>query len=285
MTGVTYNGRRAGQISAGRRPTMRVTMIDWLYTLPEILLVLVAGGLLAAIITTLPRLVRQVPLLAPSDANTDFVIRVQATLFTMCSLILAFTLVEADGNFRRVEALASAEASHIDRLDRLLARYDGPATAEIRTQLAAYVRSILQDDWPEILRGSESEKTRQAFAPVSRGVLALSPTPGRQTEIYSEMLRAFDAVAEGRDARINAAATGLPRIYWVVILFAALTLVLVSSTMHPSPFRKVILGCQMAVLGAFIGFVFVMDQPFKGETAVQTDHYTRALNHMETRPH
>lgn len=258
-------------------------MIEWLYTLPEILLVLAAAGILAAVITSLPRLVRHVPVLAPSDVNTDFVIRVQATLFTMCGLILAFTLVEADTNFRRVDALASAEASHIDRLDRLLARYDGADTAAIRSDLAAYLRSILRDDWPEILRGSESDKTREAFAPVSRGILALTPTPGRQTEIYSEMLRAFDAVAEGRDARVNAAATGLPRIYWVVILFAAMTLLFVSSTMHPSPFRKVILACQMAVLGAFIGFVFVMDQPFKGETAVQTDHYTRALKHMEAR--
>jgi len=259
-------------------------MINWLYSLPEVLLIGMASGLLAALMTVLPRLVQRLPVLAPADAHTDFVVRVQATLFTMNSLMLAFTLVEADGNFRRADALVSGEASQIDRLDRLLTRYGDPAALELRPDLRAYARSIIEDDWPRMIVGGESEKTRQAFTPISRGILALTPSPGRQTEIYSGILRAFDAVAEARDARLNAAGDGLPALYWIVVLFAAGMLLLVSSTMQVTPFRAVILGCQAAVLGAFIGFVFVMDQPFKGDTSVGTEHYVRALKHMNGRP-
>jgi hypothetical protein len=259
-------------------------MINWLYSLPEIVVIGLSSAFLVALMTALPRLVQRLPFLAPSDANTDFVVRVQATLFTMNSLMLAFTLVEADGNFRRVDSLISGEASQIDRLDRLLTRYGDPAALELRAHLRTYTQSIIDDDWPRMMHGNESEKTRQAFIPISRGVLGLNPSSDRQREIYSGILRAFDAVAEARDMRLNAAGDGLPRIYWIVVLFAATMLLLVSSTMQATRFRAIILGCQAAVLGAFIGFVFVMDQPFKGETSVSTDHYVRALKHMNGRP-
>jgi hypothetical protein len=258
-------------------------MINWLYSVPEIWLAVLAAALLAALMTFLPRVVRRIPALAPSDVNSDFVLRIQGTLFTMTSLVLAFTLVQADSNFRRVDALVSAEASQIDRLDRLLARYGDATATDVRVHLRTYLRSIIEDDWPAMLRDSESEKTRQAFAPVSRGVLALNPSPGRQTEIYSEMLRTFDAVAESRDVRLNAISMRLPTMYWVIVLFSALMLIFVSSTILSSPFRSIILGCQMAVVGGLIGFVFITDQPFLGETAVDTTDHMRALRYIEAR--
>ena len=212
-------------------------MINWLYSLPEIVVIGLSSAFLVALMTALPRLVQRLPFLAPSDANTDFVVRVQATLFTMNSLMLAFTLVEADGNFRRVDSLISCEASQIDRLDRLLTRYGDPAALELRAHLRTYTQSIIDDDWPRMMHGNESEKTRQALIPISRGVLGLNPSSDRQREIYSGILRAFDAVAEARDMRLNAAGDGLPRIYWIVVLFAATMLLLVSSTMQATRFR------------------------------------------------
>jgi hypothetical protein len=39
----------------------------------------------------------------------------------------------------------------------------------------------------------------------------------------------------------------------------------------------------MAVLGTFIGFVFIMDAPFKGETAVTSAAILDAIDEMEKR--
>lgn len=259
-------------------------MIAWVYSFPEVVLEACAAILLATLVTVMPWIVRRVPLLAVGEEHADLVLRIQVTLFTMTSLVLAFTLVQAEGNFRQVDAIISAEASQIDRLDRLLARYGDAAAAGIRRDLRTYTRSIIDDDWPAMLRNDESEKTREAFRPISRGVLALNPAPGRQTEIYSEMLRTFDAAAESRDTRLNAVSLRLPTTYWIVVLFSAAMIVFVSSTLGPSRFRAVLLACQMAVLGGLVGFVFVTDQPFLGATAVNTDDYTRALRHMDARP-
>ena len=62
-----------------------------------------------------------------------------------------------------------------------------------------------------------------------------------------------------------------------------LILLFVSSNIERTRFRSIILGCQMAVLGAFIGFVFVMDQPFKGRSAVDPQVIVQTIAIMENR--
>ena len=258
-------------------------MIDWLYTLPEPLVMAWATGIMICAMVILPRFVQRLPFLAPSDFNTDCVIRVQTTLFTMTSLVLAFTLVQADKDFREADSLVQFEASQINNLDRLLTRYNDPAVAAIRPHLLTYAKSIVKDEWPAMVYDRGSPKTQGLYVPVAQGILAIEPATPRQTQIYAEMLKALDAVAETRDRRLNSLTLGLPDIYWQVVLFSVLMVVLVSSTIEQTPFRMAILASQAAVLGAFVGFVFLMDAPFKGKTAVDTSSIVQVIAGMEAR--
>ena len=258
--------------------------MDWLYSFPDIVILILCAATLAALIVFLPSLVRSIPWLAPRDANTDFVLRMQATLFTMTSLVIAFTLVEADTNFRKADALVSTEASQLNRLDRLLLRYGDPAAAAVRPHLLAYARSIVSDEWPNMLKDKPGEGTRAALAQISRSVLSLDPQTNRQTMIYGEILRSFDSIAESRDARLAAVSVALPAAYWQVVLFAVLMLLFISSTMERTPFRTTVLAAQMAVIGAFLGFVFIQDQPLKGgQLTVDAEPIVQGIAILEAR--
>ena len=255
----------------------------WLHNFPEPLLLLIAAAVLAAVIVYLPRLTRRVPFLKPSDANTDFTARMQVPLFTMTALVLAFTLIQADSNFRMIDSQVTAEASQINQLDRLLTRYGERGAATARPFLRAYARSIVDDEWPEMLKDRSSEKTRTAFTAVSQSIMAIDPGPGRKSMIYGEMLKSLETIAEARDTRLNQLQVGLPAIYWEVVGFAVLILLLVSSTIEQTPFRAAVLGGQMAVLGAFIGLVFIMDTPFKGDTRITPKAIAQIASFMDKR--
>jgi hypothetical protein len=97
------------------------------------------------------------------------------------------------------------------------------------------------------------------------------------------MLKSLDGIAEARAARLNLATIALPTIYWVVVLFAVTVVVFVSCVIPRTPFRSLLLAAQAAVLGAFVGFVFVMDQPFKGQTAIGPDSFVQTIARMEAR--
>lgn len=258
-------------------------MIDWLYTIPEPLVLMSAAATMIVAMVLLPRLVQRLPLMAPNDFHTDFVIRVQTTLFTMSSLVLAFTLVQADKNFRDADALVQAEASQITSLDRLLARYGDPDVMAVRPQLLAYAKSIVGDEWPAMLADKGSGTTQALYVPVGQAILAISPAMPREIQIYAEMLRSLDSISELRDRRLNSLTVGLPAIYWHVVLFSVLMVLLVSSTIEQTPFRVAVLASQAAVLGTFVGFVFLMDAPFKGTTAVGAESIVQAIARMEAR--
>lgn len=258
-------------------------MIDWLYFLPELLIVALVAAILSTAIAWLPRLVRRIPGLAHSDVNTEFVIRMQAPLFTLTALVLTFTLVEAERNYRQVDSDLTAEASQVNLLDRLLARYDTPAATVLRPLARAYAQSIVKDEWPRMLDGKPSRPTNLAYARLSRAVMAMDPMPGRQSLIFAELLKSLDATAEARDRRLANVRVRLPGIYWAVILFATLMLLFVSSTISPTRLRTTVLAAQLAVLGAFIGFVFIMDAPFIGETAVRPVALAQVIQAMENR--
>ena len=258
-------------------------MIDWLYTLPEPVLLYLPAAVLVLLLVYLPRLIQRVPWFAPCDAHTDFVMRTQGTLFTMTSVLLVFTLIQADINFREADSLVSAEAARIDQLDRLLTRYGDETAHAVRPLLRTYALSIPHDEWPKMLKGRGSDATSRAFTQISRRILAMHPATTRQTLIMGEMLKSLDSVAEARAHRLNLIGLGLPTLYWEVVLFALAMLVGVSCMVQQTAFRSVVLAAQAAAIGAFVGFVFIMDQPFKGDTGISPSPFIDTVARMGRR--
>lgn len=256
-------------------------MADWLYSLPDWLLLAIWAGAFALFIVVLPSLTHRVPWLRPGPESTDFVLRLQPTLFTVTSFVVAFTLFEAQSNIRKIDALVSSEAAQINRLDRLLVRYGDDSANQARGHLLAYARSVIAEDWPDMLSGGD-DKTRDAFVQVSRSILALKPREP-QMALQPEILRAIDGVGEARELRLKAATARLSATFWQTVLLAVVLLIFVSSIIERKPYRTVVLSCQMAVLGAFIGFVFVMDQPLKGRSAVDPAAIVKTIAIMEGR--
>lgn len=258
-------------------------MFAWLSSLPDAVIVVGAIGVLGGLVVVIPLILRLLPITAPTPENTDFVMRIQGTLFAVSGFALAFALTEAQANYRRVDAQVTAEAAHVNNLDRLLARYGEPAVAAIRPVLLAYANSVATTEWTAMRRDQENEPTGLAFVPVARAITAIRPTDGRQVTLYAEMVRSIDSIMEARDARLEAMHTELPGIYWTVVLFALGILVLASSVIERTPFRNIALAAQMSVLGAFVGILFITDHPYHGQTSIGPDAMLKAISQMKTR--
>lgn len=258
-------------------------MFDRVYSLPEGLILVLTVLLLVGLMAAMPHLVRQLRWMKHNDANTDFVIRTQATLFTMTSLVLTFTLVQADINYRQADALVTNEASRIEQMDRLMARFGDRGVLEARPLLKAYAESLVRDEWPLMLNEERHDRTAQGFAALSRLVLAIHPADERQNLVLAEMLKTMDTIADLRAQRLNMVTIRLPNLYWWVVLLAVAMLLFVSGAITPTPFRRTILCAQAAVLGGFLGFVFIMDQPFRGETAISAEPIAKAIQRMAQR--
>lgn len=258
-------------------------MLDFLYHFPEGVILVLTVVVIVALISILPLIVQRFPPLYPNEKNTDFVIRTQATLFTMTSLVLAFTLVQTDINFRQADALVSSEAARIEQLDRLLTRYGDAEVAAGRPLLRAYALALARDEWPNMLDDERHESSMRTFGALSRHILAINPTTERQNLVLAEMFRTLDTISDVRAQRLNIVSTKLPSLYWWVVLLAMAMLLFVSATIQQTAFRRIVLSAQAAVLGGFLGFVFIMDQPFRGETGLGPEAILKAVERIDAR--
>lgn len=258
-------------------------MLDWLNSLPDAVIVIGFAALMGGLIVVIPLIMRSLPIVAPTPENTEFVMRIQGTLFVMSGFALAFTLAQAQANVRHVDALVAAEAAHINNLDRILTRYGEPSVAAIRPDLMTYANSVATLEWEAMHHDKEHEPTMQAFAPVARAITAVNPTNARQATLYAEMMKSIDQIMESRALRLEAVHIALPGIYWGVVIFAMAVLVLASCVIERTPFRNLALATQMSVLGAFIGILFITDHPFHGESSIGPDAFVKAMSEMKAR--
>lgn len=264
-------------------------MTAFLYSLsdPTIVLLFALMGILVMIVVFVIR--KQLPFFrkprTPEEIkkSDDFLIGARATVIAMCSLVLAFSMVTVIGNFNRAEAAAAAEASLINNMDRMMARYGDPAVAELRKNLMAYTRSIVDDEWPLLSQELGSEKTRELFVPISQGVIAIHPEPGRQSVVYTEMVKKADDIAEARDARIESTSTSLAGIFWLMVGMTFSAMILMTLFIELTPIRVFGFAIQLMAFSALMSVVFIYDQPFNGQTSVSNKAFVKTISAMQNR--
>ena len=96
--------------------------MDFLYNFSNLSIMFSFIFMIGLLLTILHFIARSVPFLRPRPETFDFAMRMQIPVFSMCGLLLAFSLVNVQGNLKRVDALVTAEAAQLNNLDRLLSR-------------------------------------------------------------------------------------------------------------------------------------------------------------------
>lgn len=165
----------------------------------------------------------------------------------------------------------------------MLTRFNSDKAADVRQHLMAYTKSIVEDDWPALVNGGASQKTTDLFKPVSHGIIAIHPENDRQVSLYASAVNLAHDLERMREVRLESGTLQIPTNYWMVILFAMLSKILLSALLDRSGMGNYVLGVQMAVLGALLGLVLIFDEPYKGQTSVQPDNFVSVLEKMRTR--
>ncbi|MCD6026702.1 MAG: hypothetical protein K0R08_1221 [Solimicrobium sp.] len=201
----------------------------------------------------------------------------------LISLVLAFSLGLALENTRTLAKAVSDEASQINNLDRLLLQFGDSAAEEVRPYLHAYTKSIVEDEWPDLLKGGLSEVTGKKFQSFSRAVIKLTPHGERETALYSSAIQLTDQIAQSRELRRETTEVKLPAVYWYVILVGILAELMISALLERGKYCSSLMSLQMIALSGMLALVFIFDQPYHGESGVQPDPLVRLIKLMGER--
>jgi Protein of unknown function (DUF4239) len=258
----------------------------WLYNLPNSCIVLLFGLIGAALFVGVLFLRIKLLRFQIESDHAKAAHDALAVVIGFAALILAFSLVQEQNNVRNLEAQVGTEADNLSQLDRLLIRFGNPGDNALRLSLRGYANSIVNDEWREQSKGGASGRTAKLFREFSEDVSAIDPTPGRQSLIYTEMLKKIDELELAREARLVAADNiRLAPIFWETIAFLILTLLLLAAFSETtfSLGGAMALACQGFAVTLLVALIFIYDRPFKGKATLSPKPIINAIAEMQNR--
>ncbi len=218
-----------------------------------------------------------------SDETNESVNGFVAGAGVLYGLLLGLVAVATWQNYDSANTLASKEASSIAALYRDVCALPEPERGRLQRPLEHYLHYVIEVAWPAHRRG-EVPRGGTVILSNFQGVLAAyQPTTANQQVMLAEALTAFNKLVEARRMRMDSVTTGLPSVFWVVIIAGAVLSIGRTHAFHlPSLKTHLLLtGIFSLFVGFLIFLVAALDHPFRGELSVAPEAYQLVLQGLK----
>jgi hypothetical protein len=207
------------------------------------------------------------------DVN-DLVSNSMGIYSVMFGILLGMLAVITYENLTEAQTTADSEATAIAALYRDVSSYPEPIGTELRTSLRDYTRYVIDEAWPLQRRGITPKGGVERVSIFQKRLMGFEPETEGQKLIHGETLRQFNEFVVFRRARLNSTTTSMPPILWQVMVGGSM-ICLMMIWLFDAHTRAMLLlsGISAFALGAVIGLIMLLDNPFLGELSVSSAPY------------
>ena len=204
------------------------------------------------------------------------VLGVVAAIF---GLLLAFVIVIAYENYLDADTNVSREADALASIVRDSAAFPEPGGAAVRRSVGAYVRSVVNDEWPAMRDGSDTDSARAGLNGVFAAFRTVEPRTASQRAFYDDAVRKLNDALEARRDRIEFARGGVPRDIVLLLIFCSLVIVGYAMAAGSPSYAFHVLGPLAIglVVAASLLVLADLSYPFSGDVAVRPDAFSEGI--------
>jgi hypothetical protein len=216
-----------------------------------------------------PIVVRRLFTLSLLRANNEVAGFKFATVGVLYAVLLAFAVVVVWEKFSQAENEVATEAGAAATLYRLWAGIGDDGEA-LRTATSGYLRSVIEDEWPAMAAGNESNLPTEALNELYAILLRVEPGDARGSDVLYEALYQLDQLTQAREARIVMASGIVPGVLWIVLFGGAVVTIGFTFFFGAENLRAQALMTGALSLLIFGGLVIIVaiDRPFSGSVHV-----------------
>jgi Na+/proline symporter len=209
-----------------------------------------------------------------------------ATIGVLYAVTLAFVVVITWERFHDAEKALAAEAGAAATIYRLSTGLDEATGATLRKQIAAYLKSVVDDDWPAMAAGHWSHVTTGALNGVYWTVVHYRPADLHDADLQDDLLREIDKLTEARRDRLVTIEGTVPNAIWLVLFLGAI--LTISFTFFFGTQNVITQSLMTGVLAALILsailVIIAIDRPFTGAVVVSQESIRTLLQEFEAHP-
>ncbi len=196
---------------------------------------------------------------------------------SILALFMIFVMTQCMTYYRAAEVATAKEAGDVLQLDHALAAVTPSHDSVARLRLQAYVRSLIEQEWPAMQRdvaSGESERKLDLLQQAVSEVLSEYPATAELRAVQKN----FDDLEDDRTARIGTAKGGVPDALWWTIsaLFMLLLGTIALLRLDIREFRTH--GLYVVSLLLLAALLFMLDGPYRGTLSVSSLPLQHALS-------
>ncbi|HYL26963.1 MAG TPA: hypothetical protein VEW74_03950 [Candidatus Nitrosotalea sp.] len=255
-------------------------MISWLESLPtEVAGIVVIGGfvLIALAIGVVVQKLTSSEVRTAHNDRAGFILAVIGVIY---AVLLAFVAIGVWERFQQAETRTYEEAGALATVYRDAGSF--PGGNRVRNLVRAYVRTIIEDEWPQMERGEKSYVSSALLEATDREVRLLPVTSQRLADIQSQMLAAMDLALMDRQTRLTIDAGGINSIMWVVLILGAIVTVAFTYLFgfDRTLMQALMVGGLSFLIALVIFLVLALDYPFRGSIHVTPEAFHALLESL-----
>jgi Protein of unknown function (DUF4239) len=202
-------------------------------------------------------------------------------LGALFAFLTAFVITTEWGQHREAEHTVGMEADACVRL-AWISQSPGCDGAAVRRDLAAYLGSVLNEEWPALAAGGGCDATHDHMSELQYRVRGIAAEPGVPVSVSNDLTTAADAIAVTRAERLNAAARDLPTPLFLLAFLSGVVLTLnaIVLALHLDRAHALAIAGIVALIPLDLALLLAIAMPFKGDLRVEGHALVRVLDNL-----
>jgi amino acid transporter len=231
------------------------------------------------------RIVRRLVPLAVLETHHEVAGFIIGVLGAIYAVLLAFVVVIMWDQYGEARANIEREANQLNSLSHLAQGFPEQTRQRLLYQLQAYAQSAIDEEWPAMAQGNESQRTQAALDELWRAQMDIEPQTNRETTLYQESLDHLNELSASRRLRIYASRDDLPPIIQVLLWGGGLITIAFTYFFGVKSIRsQALMTAALAGVIAFILFlVLALDNPFHGYVRASPEPLQLVLKRIQER--
>jgi hypothetical protein len=259
-------------------------MIAWLESLPTFAAgLLIVGGFVVSTLVMgyLVGTYTSKEIRLEHNDRAGFILAVIGVVY---AVLLAFVAIGTWERFNQAEARSYEEAEALATVYRDAESF--PHADRLQATLQAYVRSVIDDEWPKMSHGQRAAASNALLEAADRYVRHLPVASAGTANVHAQMLSAMDTALADRETRLTIDFIGINSIMWIVLVAGAYITVAFTYLFgfETRVMQQLMIGGLALTIGLVLFLVVGLDYPFRGSIAVGPDAFRTLLESWNVNP-
>jgi hypothetical protein len=200
---------------------------------------------------------------------------------TLFALVFALVTIAVWNNYDHVNAAVGAEANALHNIYRDLESYPTGFRQPVQALLRAYVKEVVEVEWPMLPDGKEDLKARQLLAEIGTRIASFRPAALGDLPLQEDLLAQLSTCRSLRDDRIRASTNYLDTPMWISLVAGSLILLCFCAIWRMPALHHQLMLCS--AMGASLAVLFFLmmayNNPFTHPAAIQPTPLQDLLDH------